>query len=295
MPDGLRRIDNRGHTILAGERAHFLGGIDRAEGVGDVGEAQESNPAAAQFALQLREVEQAPVPIDGEVVELRAVTLRGNLPRHHVAVMLHLCQENRVAGFEKSAAPAVGNQVNALGRAACENDFLVAGGMNEFGHLGPGGLKGRCRPVAELMNPAMHVAVVPQIKIAHRLNDRHRFLARGGIVEIHQRLPIDPLIQNGKIRADFQHVDFGGKIIHTLSGTIPVGQRNQRFVHIRVDFSNTAAQNSFVFMNGFGRTDAGNGQIAFATCDPAHTFHLCDVFTEMTFEFNDIRFDQHSF
>ena len=56
----------------------------------------------------------------------RADSFRQELPRHEVAVMLHLGEQNHVACAEKFLAPRLRHEVDALGRPAGEDDFVRA-------------------------------------------------------------------------------------------------------------------------------------------------------------------------
>ena len=56
----------------------------------------------------------------------RAGSLRKELPRHEIAVMLHLGEQNHVAGAKKFSAPGLRHEIDAFGRAAGENDFVRA-------------------------------------------------------------------------------------------------------------------------------------------------------------------------
>jgi hypothetical protein len=56
---------------------------------------------------------------------------------------------------------------------------------------------------AQLVDAAMDVGVVALVVIDQRLNHRARFLRRGGVVEIDQRLAVDFLVQDREVRAEF--------------------------------------------------------------------------------------------
>jgi len=51
------------------------------------------------------------------------------------------------------------------------------------------------------MNASMHVGVVVLVVITQRVQHRARFLAGRGVVEINQRMPVNLLVQHGKIGA----------------------------------------------------------------------------------------------
>jgi hypothetical protein len=51
------------------------------------------------------------------------------LPRNDVRVVLHLGDEDLVAGFERAPAVALRHQVHALGGAAREDDLVHVGSV----------------------------------------------------------------------------------------------------------------------------------------------------------------------
>jgi hypothetical protein len=59
------------------------------------------------------------------------------------------------------------------------------------------------------VNAAMHVRVLCQIIILQRIEHRLRFLARRRVVEINQRLAVNPLPQNWKLFSDTLNVESG--------------------------------------------------------------------------------------
>ena len=73
--------------------------------------------------------------------------------------MLHFREQNRVAGLEVFRAPGVGDQVDAFGRAARENDFGGFAGVEETGGAVAGGLEGHGGAAAQFVDAAMDVAL----------------------------------------------------------------------------------------------------------------------------------------
>ena len=117
--------------------------------------------------------------------------------------MLHFREQNHVAGFQVFRAPGTGDEVDALGGAARENDFLGAAGVDEFGGARPGGFVTGRGAIAQFMDAAMDVGIVVFVIMHQRVNHRARFLRRGGVVEINQRLAVDLLVEDREILAQF--------------------------------------------------------------------------------------------
>src|SRR5579859_4193856 len=116
--------------------------------------------------------------------------------------MLHLRQENDVAGLQIFRAPGAGHEVDALGGAAGEDDFLRAFGVDEFGGARPRVLKRGRGAIAQFVDAAVDVGVVAFVIMDQRVNHHARLLRRGGVIEINQRLAVDLLVKDGKIPAE---------------------------------------------------------------------------------------------
>ena len=103
---------------------------------------------------------------------------------------------------QRSVAEGSGQQVQA-GRGTSGDDdlFLTFGRIraNEFGYLGAGLLKGHSAACGKLMSPAVHAGVNRTIKIRFGINHRIRLLRGGRRIQIHQRMPMNLLIQNREL------------------------------------------------------------------------------------------------
>ncbi len=87
-----------------------------------------------------------------------------DLPRHHVGVMLHVRQHDRVAGAEVRAGPRVGDEVDRLGRVAGEDDLVGARCVDEARDLAPGVLERGRRFFGDRVHAAVDVGVVVPVR-----------------------------------------------------------------------------------------------------------------------------------
>ena len=158
-------------------------------------------------------------PIERRQVELKArgdrhpadrgAGARGELlPGDDVAVVLHLGEQDFVAGVEVGVAPAAGDQVDRGGRARAEDDFGRAAGVDQ----GPHRLAGRFVADGALggqgVAAAMHVAVVVLVGLDHGRDHLARPLGRSAVVEIGQRIALGQRRrQDRKVAADVLHVE----------------------------------------------------------------------------------------
>ena len=138
--------------------------------------------------------------------QYRATALAQQLPRHDVGVVLHLGDEDLVAGLE-TLPKARCHEVDGLGRTAYEYDLFAACRVDEALHrisrrlVGVGGLLAQA--VYTTVNVGIELRVVARLTIEHAL----RLLAGGGVIEVHERLAVHGPAQDRKILAQPRHVE----------------------------------------------------------------------------------------
>ena len=137
-----------------------------------------------------------------------ALFRRQLLPRHDIGVVLEVRDDDLVAAADELAAKGIGDQVDAFGGAAHENDFIGRGGAEEVGHLGARRLIGVAGARGQRMGGAVDVRIFVRIKIRHAIDHGLRLVGGGGIVEPHQGLAVDPFRQHGKIAPHGVHVEW---------------------------------------------------------------------------------------
>ena len=135
------------------------------------------------------------------VPDLHPLSLSQQKPRHKIAVVLHFGQQNLVSGLQKLAAPGVRHQIHPLRSAPGEHHFLRSPCPKVARHLFPRPLIGRCGSVAQLVQTPVHIGVIVLVVPHQRIHHLTRLLRTGGTVQIHQLMPLHPLVQDGKIFA----------------------------------------------------------------------------------------------
>src|SRR5260370_24997391 len=113
MARALRRIDEYEDAAPAGAFAVFGDGIDRPERIGNVSPRQQLHVAGEEL-LEPAEIQQPALTVDREESELRASAFGQELPRHDVAVVLHLGEQDFVAALDELVAPRRGDEVDPL-------------------------------------------------------------------------------------------------------------------------------------------------------------------------------------
>ena len=90
---------------------------------------------------------------------------------------------------------------------AAGEDHLARLGADEAGDLLPRPLEGRRGPLGQVVDPAVHVGVVPVVEAGHRVDDGLRLLGGGAAVEEGEALPVRPLGQDRELPAHRLHVE----------------------------------------------------------------------------------------
>ncbi len=117
-------------------------------------------------------------------VDGRTGPLGYELPGNDVRVMLEGREQDAVAGLEVRAAPAVRDQIDALGRAAHEDDLARRCGIDEARDAGARGLEGDRHVGRAGIDAAMHGRIIGAHGAGGRIDDGLRFLCGRGGVEI---------------------------------------------------------------------------------------------------------------
>ena len=162
-------------------------------------------------------VEHVAVVVDGEFSTLvhgddsqcYALACCLQLPWHDVGMVLHGGDDDLVALLHECVAEGRCDEVEALGGATGEDDFLGGGGMDELAHLFASCLVQVGGLLREVMHASVHIGIDIVIFLGHGLNHLSRLLCGGCIVEIYQWPVIYRAAKDGEIFAyavDIVHV-----------------------------------------------------------------------------------------
>jgi hypothetical protein len=153
-----------------------------------------------------------------EPAERRAGALGQQLPRHDVGVVLHLRDDDLVAGADPEplglgargggVAQGVRDEVDALGDVLGEHHLGLVRSADEAGDLQPRALVRLGRLLAELVRRPVDVGVVPGVELLDRVDHLQRLLRGVGAVEVDQRTAVaDAARQDREVLADLSDVD----------------------------------------------------------------------------------------
>ena len=139
---------------------------------------------------------------DRRPLEHAALALAVEMPGHDVGVVLHDREHDLVALAEIHGAVGAGDEVDALGGVAREDDLLDAWRIEEAAHRLARVLVAGGGGVGEEVQPAMDVGVFHLVGVVDGVEHRARLLRRGAVVEIDQRLAVDLAEQDREVGAD---------------------------------------------------------------------------------------------
>ncbi len=224
---GLRAVNEDARADGLGHRRHGLDRRDGAERIGDMRDRDD---------LRLRP-EQLRVFVDQNLSVIvhrndaqPGAAFRGNLlPGHDVRVMLQPADDDLVTGREMRTPPALRHQVDGLGRAAHEDDFVGRSRAQKspcgFAAVFVRVSGSRRKRVRRPMDVRVLVPVERREPIDHRL----RLLRRRGVVEPDERTAVDPFGQDRKIATIPERVErrAGRRTSRHIGGTSRVLARER--------------------------------------------------------------------
>jgi len=141
-------------------------------------------------------------------------------------VVLELGRNDDVAGAELVEAPGVGDEVERLGRAAREDDLAYGGRVDEGPHLLARALEALGRPLGEQVDAAMDVGVRGLVELALRVEHLPRLLRAHRGVEVGERLTVEALLEDRKVRAELVRVELDLCCDRRLDGLGGLSQPN---------------------------------------------------------------------
>ena len=122
MSGALRSVYERERTHRVRFLAKFSHRINCAQRIGNMGERKKLHLWCEQ-GRKLLQLER-PIIANWQKSELRAGSLRQQLPRYQIAVMLHYRQQDHISFANEFSAPCLGYKIDALGGSAREHDFV---------------------------------------------------------------------------------------------------------------------------------------------------------------------------
>ncbi len=125
-----------------------------------------------------------------------------HLPGHDIGVMLEPGDDDLVALSHIAAAPGLGDEIDALGRAAHEDDVLDRRRLQEAANFFARGFIGVGRARRQRMGGAVDVGILIFVEMRQTVDDRLRLLRRRGVVEPDQRLAMHLLLQDREVALD---------------------------------------------------------------------------------------------
>ena len=201
----LRRVDDTDRADLVCPLRDLLDGVDRPEDVRAVRDGDDLRPLRDQLVVILHP--EGPVVRHPRPLQLHALVILDEEPRHVVRVVLHHGRDDLVARLQLPLdPPSVGDGIDALRRGLRERDLVRRAGVDELRDLFPGALIFACRFFPQFVDRPMDVRVVPAEEVGHGVDDGLGLLGRGGAVEVHEGFSTDRTGENREVFPDPFHV-----------------------------------------------------------------------------------------
>ena len=189
---------------------HDVGdGIDRPERVGDMGDGHDSRAIGEQSGVVIEQ--QLAAPVHRNDPQHGPPLLAHELPGDDVGMVLHGGHEHLVSRLEAGPPPARRDEVDAFGRAAHKDDLARRCGLEKRPGFLPRLLVLGGRALAQVVDAAVDVGVLRRVVALEAIDDRAGFLARGGVVEIDERLAVGGGGEDGEVRAQACGVEGAGR------------------------------------------------------------------------------------
>ena len=208
---GLRRrrgaVDEHQGAGVVGHRGDLGDRVLGAEDVGDVGDGDELGTTLEERREGIHV--EPPLGVDRRPVDGGPGALGELLPGNDVRVVLHLGQDDAVAGTDVGVAPRPGDEVDRLGGVADEDHLAAVSGADVAGDCRPGALVRRGRLGRERVRAAVDVGVVAALVVVDRLDRVEDPLGAGAAVEVGDRLAVDLAVERRELGADLGEREAG--------------------------------------------------------------------------------------
>ena len=171
-----------------------------AEHVRHVGDGDDLG-AGREELLELLDEEVALI-VHRRPLDHRALALAQEMPGHDVGMVLHDGEDDLVPLPDIHAPEGVRHEVVGFRGRLGEDDLVDGPGVEELAYGFAGALEAFGRHIRHVVQAAVNVGIACLHGVDHGVDHRARLLGRGGRVEIDERLAIDLLRQDRKLRPD---------------------------------------------------------------------------------------------
>jgi len=197
--DGLRAIDEHARAIAVSYLDHLARWRDGAEGFRHLAERHQPG-ARTQELLVFIEHDLAAI-VHGGDAQAGALLGAQLLPRHDVGVMLQPGDHDLVVLAEVLPAPALGDQIDGLGRTPNKNNLVAGAGVEEAADLVPRSLVSVGGARRQFVGGPVDVGVLVPVEVRKAVDDSLGLLGGGGVIQPDQRPAMHALRKNGEIAA----------------------------------------------------------------------------------------------
>jgi len=201
---GLGTVEQHRDTVSMGDLDHLVHRVDGAQGVGHV-HASHQPGAFVHQGLECPEVQLASIAHRNDL-DHRAGPFGQELPGHDVGVVLHVGEQDLVARAD-ALSEGVRDQVDRLGGAPGEHDLPVVVGAEEPLDATARVFEGDSGPLGQRVHPPVDVGVAPGVVVLDGVEHGAGLLGGGRVVQVHQWVAVNLLVEDGELGADRLHVE----------------------------------------------------------------------------------------
>ena len=198
--DRLRPVDDGDGAVTMGDGDHVRDRRDRAERVRHLAHRGDARPRREQLLVFFED--DLPGVVHRRHLQHGALLGGELLPGHDVGVVLEMRDDDLVAFLDVAPAPRLGDEVDALRRAAHKDDAVRRRRIDEGAHLGARRLVGVGGTRGQRVGAAVDVGVFVFVEVDEAIDHALRLLRRRAVVEPHQRAPVDVLLQDREVAPD---------------------------------------------------------------------------------------------
>ena len=197
--DALRAVHQHGDAVGMGSGNHLLDGIDGAQHVADVSDADYFCFRGEEPFVFIQQ--QFAAVVHGDDAKHDAALGGLQLPGDDVAVVLHGGDDDLVARLHLRLAEGGRQEVDALRGASGEDDFAGRAGVDKPAHGLAAGFVQLCGLLGEEMHATVYVGVSIIVFVGDGFDHRAGFLRGGAVVQVDQRLAVDGAAEDGEVGA----------------------------------------------------------------------------------------------
>ena len=221
--NSLTSVDQHRHAAVMRHSDYGRQVGARSEYVGSLRDADDPRAVVDQSG-QFLDFEPAVVR-ERHHAQFRPFPPADQLPRNDVRMMLHLGRDDIVAGSDITLPEAIRHRIDRRRSSSRKHDLARRTGPDKRRDVPPRGLVFVRTGFAHKVQAPVYVGVHLAVQVIDLIDHRIRLLGRSAVIEIDQRLTVNPAGKHRKIGAYFLNIEF-----HYIRSILSAASRSIRSV-----------------------------------------------------------------